>query len=601
MSPAGAVYWDRFRGFHLRMASNIHEVTKNTARHVIQLITKTSENLKMMEVSKHFDPIQELGSGSYGKVLLAKHRGSGQLVAVKLLSKQKIPMDNFLVEYGMSISLSGHPNIITTHEVAFHTNRDYVFVQEVATAGTLHSLIQPNVGLNEETVKKCVPQIASALQYMHNKGMVHCDIKPDNILLMDFECNIIKVADFGLARLQGTEAPSLSGFIPYTAPEQCNLKPGEQLLLHPSIDIWAFGVMVYIAMTGYFPWIGAEGHDPTYRDFARWQWVYNYFKGKDGMASNIEDVTKNTAKNLLELISETSENLRMMEVTDFFDPIKELGSGSYGKVLLAKHRGSDELVAVKLMSKKTTPKDNFLMEYGMSLSLSSHPNIIATHEIVFHTSSDYVFVQEVASAGDLLSIVKERVGLNEDIVKSCVLQIANALDFMHSKGMVHRDIKLDNILLMDMECNNVKLADFGLTMLQGTQAPFMPWFIPYSAPELCTLKQGEKLLLHPSIDIWAFGVMIYAAMTGSFPWREAGSHDLKYQKFAWWQTQKDLTLSPRKWRQFSIEARKMFWGMLALNASERCSALDVLKYVHLPWKAEMPPENLSRNTVVHMT
>ncbi|XP_073473017.1 ribosomal protein S6 kinase alpha-6-like [Aquarana catesbeiana] len=606
------------------MASNIHEVTKNTARHVIELITQTSENLKMMEVSEHFDPIQELGSGSYGKVLLAKHRGSGQLVAVKLLSKQKVPMDNFLVEYGMSISLSGHPNIIRTHEVAFHTNRDYVFVQEVATAGTLHSLIQPNVGLNEETVKKCVPQIASALQYMHNKGMVHCDIKPDNILLMDFECNIIKVADFGLARLQGTEAPSLSGFIPYTAPEQCNLKPGEQVLLLPSIDIWAFGVMVYIAMTGYFPWIGADGHDPMYRKFAWWQvrkdltlapekwrkfslearkmfWDLLALNASERMASNIEDVTKNTAKNLLELISETSENLRMMEVTDFFDPIKELGSGSYGKVLLAKHRGSDKLVAVKLMSKKTTPKDNFLMEYGMSLSLSSHPNIIATHEIVFHTSSDYVFVQEVASAGDLLSIVKERVGLNEDIVKSCVLQIANALDFMHSKGMVHRDIKLDNILLMDMECNNVKLADFGLTMLQGTQAPFMPWFIPYSAPELCTLKQGEKLLLHPSIDIWAFGVMIYAAMTGSFPWREAGSHDLKYQKFAWWQTQKDLTLSPRKWRQFSIEARKMFWGMLALNASERCSALDVLKYVHLPWKAEMPPENLSRNTVVHMT
>lgn len=76
---------------------------------------------------------------------------------------------------------------------------------------------------------------------------------------------------------------------------------------------------------------------------------------------------------------------------------------------------TDELVAVKLMSRETTPKDNFLMEYGMSLSLSSHPNIIATHEIVFHTSSDYVFVQEVAPAGDLLSIVKERVSLYQKL------------------------------------------------------------------------------------------------------------------------------------------------------------------------------------------
>lgn len=191
--------------------------------------------------------------------------------------------------------------------------------------------------------------------------------------------------------------------------------------------------------------------------------------------------------------------------------------------------------------------------------------------------------------------------MNEDFVKSCVPQIANALDFMHRRGMVHRDIKLDNILVMDTECNNVKLADFGLTMLQGTQAPFMPWFIPYSAPELCTLKQGEKLLLHPSIDVWAFGVLVYTAMTGSFPWKEAGDRDLAYQNFAWWQTKKDPTLGPRKWRQFSIEARQMFWDMLALNASERCSALDVLKYVHLPWKAEMPPGNLSRNTVVHVT
>lgn len=186
-------------------------------------------------------------------------------------------------------------------------------------------------------------------------------------------------------------------------------------------------------------------------------------------------------------------------------------------------------------------------------------------------------------------------------MKSCVQQIAHALDFMHSRGMVHRDIKLDNILLMDTECNKVKVADFGLTMMEGTQTPFLPWFIPYSAPELITLKEGEKLPLHPSIDIWAFGVMIYTAMTGSFPWKEAGDNDHRYQNFAWWQMKKDLTLAPRKWRQFSIEARQMFWDMLAVNASERCSALDVLKYVQLPWKAEMPPENLSRNTVIRVT
>ncbi|XP_018427450.1 PREDICTED: serine/threonine-protein kinase SBK1-like [Nanorana parkeri] len=320
------------------------------------------------------------------------------------------------------------------------------------------------------------------------------------------------------------------------------------------------------------------------------------------MASNIQEVTKTTAKHLLQLISQTSENLRMIEVTDHFDPIEELGAGSYGKVLLAKHRCSGQLVAVKLLNKEKIAMDNFLMEYGMSLSLSCHPHIIMTHEIAFHTSSDYVFVQEVATAGNLQSVIKPMVGLSEDMVKRCVPQIASALDFMHSKGMVHRDIKLDNILLMDFECHVIKLADFGLARLQGTYAPSMAWFIPYTAPELCSLKQGEQVLLHPSIDVWAFGVLVYTALTGSFPWKGAEGSDPMYRDFAWWQVRKDLTLAPGHRRKSSLEARQMFWDMLALQAPLRCSAMDIVKYLHLPWKADMPPENLTRNPgILHMT
>ncbi|XP_072269931.1 serine/threonine-protein kinase SBK1-like [Pyxicephalus adspersus] len=146
----------------------------------------------MMEVTKYFDPIQELGKGSYGKVLLAIHRSSGQLVAVKTLRKEKTPMDNFLVEYGISLSLSCHPHIIRTHEIAFHTITNYVFVQEVAPAGTLQSIVKPNVGMSEDLGKHCAPQIASALDFMHSQGIVHRDIKLDNILLMDYECHMFK-------------------------------------------------------------------------------------------------------------------------------------------------------------------------------------------------------------------------------------------------------------------------------------------------------------------------------------------------------------------------------------------------------------------------
>ncbi|XP_040215313.1 serine/threonine-protein kinase SBK1-like [Rana temporaria] len=317
------------------------------------------------------------------------------------------------------------------------------------------------------------------------------------------------------------------------------------------------------------------------------------------MASNIKEVTKNTTRQVLQLITQNSKNLKMMEVSEHFDTIEELGTGSYGKVLLAKHRGSGQLVAVKLLTKKKVRMENFMVEYRMSVNLSGHPNIIRTHEFAFHTSKDYVFVQEAATAGTLFSIIKQHVGLNEDTVKRCIPQIASALEYMHSKWVVHRDIKLDNILLMDFECNTIKVADFGLARLQGTKAPSLCWFIPYTAPELCSMKQADQLLLHPSIDIWSFGVLIYAALTGSFPWNEAMGRDPIYSSFARWQVRKNVTLAPEKWKRFSLEARQMFWDLLALNASERCSAMDILKYLHVPWKAEMFSENHTRSTVMH--
>ncbi|XP_075704347.1 serine/threonine-protein kinase SBK1-like [Rhinoderma darwinii] len=306
-------------------------------------------------------------------------------------------------------------------------------------------------------------------------------------------------------------------------------------------------------------------------------------------------MTKNMAKHLLNLVSQTSKNLRVMEVTDYFEILQELGAGSYGKVYMGKHKDSGQVVAVKMLRKEKTPADNFLLEYGISLTLSCHPHIILTHEIVFHTSSDFVFVQEVAPAGNLQSIIKPKVGMPEDMLKRCVPQIASALDFMHSRGMVHRDIKPDNILLMDAECHLIKLADFGLTRLQGTYTPSLSWYIPYAAPELCCLRKGEQLLLHPSLDVWAFGVLVYKALTGFFPWQGALGSDHKYKEFAWWQVKGDLSQAPEKWKKISLEARGMFWELLALNASERCSTMDIQKYLHLQWKAEVPSEHVTRN------
>ncbi|KAG8545866.1 hypothetical protein GDO81_020182 [Engystomops pustulosus] len=310
------------------------------------------------------------------------------------------------------------------------------------------------------------------------------------------------------------------------------------------------------------------------------------------MATNIKEITRNMAKQLLNQISKISDKLVMMEITDHFEIMKELGKGSYGKVQMGKHKHSDQIVAIKMLAKEKTQLDNFLLEYCMALTLSCHPHIIQTHEIVFHTRRDFVFVQEVAAAGNLHSIITPKVGMQEDLVKRCVPQIASALEFMHHSGMVHRDLKPDNILLMDAECHRIKLADFGFTRLQETPVPSLSLYKPYTAPELCCLRKGEHLSLHPSLDVWAFGILIFIALTGCFPWHGAVGCDQKYKEFAWWQVKRDRTESPEKWKPISVEARGMLWEMLAIKASDRCSPSDILKYMHLRWKVDGPSREI---------
>ncbi|XP_066458270.1 serine/threonine-protein kinase SBK1-like [Eleutherodactylus coqui] len=318
----------------------------------------------------------------------------------------------------------------------------------------------------------------------------------------------------------------------------------------------------------------------------------------DQMAANIKEINKNMANYLLLVISQTSQNLRMMEVSDHFELLQELGTGAYGKVVMGKHKHSDQMVALKMLAKEKTPADDFILEYSISLTFSCHPHIIRTHQMVFHTRRDFMFAQEVAPAGNLQSLIKRKVGMQEDMVKRCVPQIASALDFMHNRGLVHRDIKANNILLMDPECHSIKLSDFGLTRLRGSNIPSVSCYKPHMAPELCALKEGKHLLVLPSLDVWAFGILVYFALTGIFPWHGAVGSDQKYRAFVWWQLEKDPSNAPKKWKKVSVGAREMFWELLAPNASERCSAMDILRYIHLPWKSEVSSEHRTSDASV---
>lgn len=127
----------------------------------------------LSDSNERFRTIRELGSGTYGRVMLAFDRDLQQRCALKILQKSSTKFRDFQREFNYSLTLTNHRSIINIFEDrSFQTDDSYVIVQEYAPLGDLFESIPPQRGLPERAVKTIMKQVASALQYMHEKGLV---------------------------------------------------------------------------------------------------------------------------------------------------------------------------------------------------------------------------------------------------------------------------------------------------------------------------------------------------------------------------------------------------------------------------------------------
>jgi serine/threonine protein kinase len=192
-----------------------------------------------------------IGQGQFGRVYCASHRQTGNIVAIKELDKLRFPTHQFLREMQFLVSLA-HPNIVSLYALEQTQTGRYI-VMDYCEGGTLRSLIQEDICLYPAQALRVVAEMLSGLDHVHRQGVIHCDVKPENILLtFTPEGWTAKLSDFGIARLSQEIGPQdvQLGSPAYMAPECFQ---GEYSY---ASDLYAVGIVLFELLTGHRPFAG---------------------------------------------------------------------------------------------------------------------------------------------------------------------------------------------------------------------------------------------------------------------------------------------------------------------------------------------------------
>lgn len=261
-----------------------------------------------------------------------------------------------------------------------------------------------------------------------------------------------------------------------------------------------------------------------------------------------------------------------------------IASGSSASVYRCVEKSAERQLACKLSRREESrwPWNHVLDLYEREAKLlrhvQGHPNVIQFAGLYKEPSRIYM-VMELVKGGDLHTILTKQRCLPEEAARAAFTQLVSAIDHLHANGVLHRDIKLENVLF-DQTAHPpvIKVCDLGNSMLMDQPpAGNFKGTNGYTAPEV---SSGSVANWTPKADVWALGVVLYAMLGGYLPFddargRHSSSQYLDFSNAAWW--------------EISVEAKLLIQSMLTPSLADRATLDDV---IDSPWLARVDPSRL---------
>ena len=293
---------------------------------------------------------------------------------------------------------------------------------------------------------------------------------------------------------------------------------------------------------------------------------------------------KNNDENFI-ISKESFVTINKGDITQFYEVIKKIGEGSYGKIYKVKNKQSGDIRAMKQILKSKIPDINKFQNEIKILAMVDHPNIVRLFEVIEDDKYFNLF-QELCTGGELSRKI-QTTQLKEKEIARIFNEIMSAVAYCHEKGIVHRDLKLENILFASESPDSpVKIIDFGFSVLLGKnnlnkdknnndngnnlkkfgfkRMKSKVGTLYYISPEIIKGNYDEKC------DIWACGVILYILLCGYPPF--TGSNDKEVYNII---TQVKYDFNQPTWKNVSKYAKDLIKNMLTL-AKNRYTAKQVL-------------------------